>query len=400
MNWQIADPAHLLSAMRISLVRGGQFLKSRIEPGGPILRERNLSYVHKTTWGMYASGVDRATIARLLDWAEKETLQPNGDFYFPQERPEYKDLQRVYRPLTFGKVAVWIDHPLIRRPQVLDRILQYRHKPSGGVFHYIGDDPAKIQQQPTIGTLNTTFFGHLMVELDMREEALAAGDWVKGWVEANRPHISAGRIYTQMTPAGDLVTDVAPGEAIFKMVDVEHPKQEFWQSGTSMAYLAKLYDVMRSRWDDSEDRARPYLDAALELLDFDVAMPLDTYLWPSKCKVGWGAAELLRVLLKYMPDRRETIEKAYRVAERVAVFTFLDNQLPDGRWSWMHYPLDSDIPEMAFNYKPLGNLLAVPPGRIDGSKTIWLPSEEITGEFLGELKAIIDAVAAWLGENG
>lgn len=398
MNWQIVHPAHLLAAMRTSLVQGGQFLKTRLAPNGPILRERNLSYLHKSSWGMYASGVDRATIARLLDWAEKEALQSNGDFYFPEEQPEYKDLQRVYRPLTFGKVAVWIDHPLIRRPRVLDRILQYQHQPSGGVFHYIGDDPAEIEAQASIGTLNTTFFGQLMVELDMREEALAAGDWVKGWVEANRPHIAAGRIYTQMTPAGDLVTEVAPGEAIFKVVDLEHPKQEFWQSGTATAYLAKLYDVTRSRWDDGEDRARPYLEAALELLDFDAAMPLDTYLWPSKCKVAWGAGELLRVLVKYMPDRREPIEKAYRVAERVAIFTFLDNQLPDGRWPWMHYPLDGHIPEMAFCYKPLRNLLAVPPDPIQGSKTIWLSSEEITGEFLGELRAAIDGVAAWLGE--
>ena len=66
MNWRIADPAHLLAAIRVSLAQGGVFLKSRIAPNGPILAKRNVSYIHKTSWGMYAAGVDHATIARTL----------------------------------------------------------------------------------------------------------------------------------------------------------------------------------------------------------------------------------------------------------------------------------------------------------------------------------------------
>jgi hypothetical protein len=34
---------------------------------------------------------------------------------------------------------------------------------------------------------------------------------------------------------------------------------------------------------------------------------------------------------------------------------------------------------------------------IAGSQTIWLPGEEITGEFLGELKSIEQGVATALG---
>lgn len=441
MNWRITDPAHLLGAMRTSLQQGGEFLTSRIAPNGPILRERNLSYIHKASWGMYAAGVDHGTIARLLDWAQAEALRGNGDFYFPEEAPEYKDYQRVYRPLNFLKVAAWIGHPLARDRRVLDRILQYQHA-SGGVFHYIGDDPQRPEEQPMIGTLDTTFFGHLMIALDTRDRAVAVGEWVRRWVDANREHMAHGLLYTKMTPGGELVTQAAPGERISRIVDTQSPKQEFWNVGTAMAYLAVLYDAMRSRWEETEERARPYLEAALALLDFESTMPLDTYLWPSKCKVGWGAGELLRVLVRYhaedqqshgRPDRGEgwpgssaneppgvrpsggsprstpatrrpedggTIEQAYRVAERVAVFTFMDNQLPHGGWSWMHYPLNEQIPEMAFSYKPLKNTVSVPSQRIEGSQTIFLPPEEITGEFLGELKAIEQGVAARLDAAG
>ncbi len=395
MNWRISDPEHLLGAIRLSLHEGGRFLASRVAPNGPICREPLLSYVHKATWGMYAADVNHALIARLLDWAQLEALRDNGDFYLPGEAPEYKDLQRVYRPLTFGKVAAWIGHPVIRSPGVLERILQYQHR-SGGAFAWIGDDPDDPQEQPTLGALNTTFFGHLMIALDLRAEAVLAGQWVRRWVEANRAPMAQGILYTQVTPAGDLVTEIAPGERIAKVVDRCSPKQEFWHVGTAMAYLAALYDALRTKWDASADEARPYLDAAIALLDFEAAMPLDTYLWPSKCKVGWGAGELLRVLVEHKLGDETTIERAYRVAERVAIFTFLDNQLADGGWPAMHYPLSELAPEASFNYKPLKNQVAVPPAPIANSKTIWLPGEEITGEFLGEMKAIEQGVAAML----
>ena len=396
MSWRISQPEHLLAALRIALVQGGQFLKGRIAPNGPILRERNLSYVHKATWGMYAAGVEHGTIAKLLDWADREARRETGDFYFPDEPREYKDFQRVYRPLSFVKVAAWIGHPLGKDRQVIDRIYQYHHERSGGAFHYIGDDPARPQPPETIGTLVTTFFGHLMLALDMRERALAAGDWVRRWVEANREHIPRGLIYTQMTLDGELLTHVEPGQRISRVVDTQSPKQEFWNVGTAMAYLAVLYDVMRTRWGKSEEQARPYLDAALTLLDFESQMPLDTYLWPSKCKVAWGAGELLRVLVEHGCGDDGLLERTYRVAERVAMFTFLDSQLPDGGWPWMHYPLSETVPEIGLSYKPLKHSVAAPPGPIDGSQTIYLPREEITGEFLGELNAVEQGVAAWL----
>jgi hypothetical protein len=400
MTWRITDPGHLLGAVRVSLARGGHFLVSRIAPNGPILREPSLSYVHKASWGMYAAGVDHDVIARLLDWVQKETLRENRDFYVPSEPPGYKDMQRVYRAATFGKVAAWIDHPVIRQPGVVDRILQYQHKPSGGVFNYIGEDPSHVEQQPVIGSLNTTFFGHLMIALGMRDEALGAGEWVRTWIHANRDHLADGRLYTQRTPDGRLVTEIAPGERIGKLLDTERPKQEFWHVGTAMAYLAVLYDVMLTEWNEAEQKARPYLDAALELLDFESRMPLDTYLWPSKCKVGWGVGELMRVLVQQGLGDEETLETAYRAAERVATFTFMDNQLPGGGWPGMHYPLSDRIPEADYSYKPLAGTVWVPPEPTGNPQTIFIPPEEITGEFLGEMQSIEQGVAAWLMATG
>ncbi|MBD3181202.1 hypothetical protein GF312_02850 [Candidatus Poribacteria bacterium] len=378
---------HLLNAVKVSLKQGGSFLESRCIPNGPIMQEQNLSYIHKATWGMYASGVEHSLIAKLLDWAMEKALQPNGDFYFPDEAPEYKDMQRLYRPLTFGKVAVWIDHPVMKKQRVIDRILQYQHE-SGGVFNYIGDDPDNIQEQDTIGTLNTSFFGHLMLALDMKEQAIKAGNWLCNFVDANREYMSKNIMYCNMTPAGDLVTHLEPGENISGKLDYISPKQEFWQPGTVMAYLAVLYEKMLDSWGYSEESAQPYLDSALTLLEFESGMPLYTYLWPSKCKVGWGAGEILRIMVKYSIGNEEQLYKAYKAARKVAIFTFMDNQLPHGGWSCMHYPLSELIPEMAFEYKPLKGIINVPDKQIPDSQNIFLPAEEISGEFLGEMEAI------------
>ncbi|RLI04192.1 hypothetical protein DRO38_01810, partial [Candidatus Bathyarchaeota archaeon] len=129
---RILDLEHLLSAIKISIQQGGGFLVRRRAPNGPIMRERSLEYIHKACWGLYAAGVDHKIIAQILDWVAKNALKPNGDLYFDEENPNYKILQRVYRPLTFLKVAAWIGHPLAENRLVINRILQYQHS-SGGV---------------------------------------------------------------------------------------------------------------------------------------------------------------------------------------------------------------------------------------------------------------------------
>jgi len=384
---KVREIEHLLGAIRICMQQGAGFLVSRCAPNGPIMREPNLDYIHKATWGMYASGVDHTKISDIIDWAVNNSLQPNGDLYIPSEGTEYKVMQRLYRPLNFGRIAVLIDHPLMKNELILKRMIQYQHK-SGGVFSYIGDDPNNVEEQPTIGTLNTSFFGHLMVSLGIKERAISAGDWMCKFVSANKYHMKNGVMYTNMTPAGELVTYIKPGGKISGVVDNKDPKQEFWQPGTAMAYLVILYETLIEKWGYGDDKANIYLDSALTLLDFESIMPLYTYLWPSKCKAGWGAGELLRVLLKFGKGTDDQIEKAYRIAKKVAIFTFMDNQLPNGGWSCMHYPLSDLIPEMSFDYKPLKGIVNVPDSRIEGSSTIFLPGEEITGEFLGEMKSI------------
>lgn len=154
--FELSEVQHLHNAVNIALKHGGNFLVNKIYPNGPIMREENLDYVHKATWGLYSAGVDKQIIWQIIDWIHKKALQPNGDFFFPNEEPEYKIRQRVYRPLNFLKIAALIGHPIIKEKKVIERIFQYQHK-SGGAFNYIGEDPHKIEEQLSIGCLDTSF---------------------------------------------------------------------------------------------------------------------------------------------------------------------------------------------------------------------------------------------------
>lgn len=388
---------HLLNGVKTSLLQGSNWLVSRIAPNGPICKVKSVEYCHKSLWGMYVTGVSHKILGKILDWLESKALRKNYDFYFEDEPKTYKDLQRLYRPLSFLKVAKWIDHPIAKNEPVINRVLQYQHT-SGGVFNYIGDDPGNIEEPEAIGALDTSFFGHLMIALNQKEKAIKAGDWLVNFVKANtKPMKEEGVLYCNMGVDGNLVTDIDPDDpnGTVNLVDRVQPT---WQTGTIMAYLSVLYDTMREKWGYSDADAEKYLKSTYPVIEFEDRMPHHTYLWSSKCKVAWGGGELLRTLVKYDKGDDELKEKAYRATKNTVLVTFIDTQLPHGGWANEHYPLSKSIPEYYYDYKPIKGISNVPdkPTENADEKTIYLPAEELTGEYLGEMKSAEEGIEAYL----
>ncbi len=196
---------------------------------------------------------------------------------------------------------------------------------------------------------------------------------------------------------GNLVTDIDsddPNGAV-NLIDRAQPT---WQTGTILAYLSVLYDTLREKWGYSDSDAEKYLKATYPVIDFEDRMSYYTYFWPSKCKVAWGGGELLRVLLKYEKGSDELKEKAYKATKNTVLYTFIDNQLPNGKWANEHYPLSKNIPEYYYDYKPIKGISKIPdkPTENADKKTIYLPAEEITGENLGEMKSAEKGIETYL----
>jgi hypothetical protein len=394
----VRELEQLIGAAKITLAEGGQWLINQHAPQGPVMRERDVSYVYKCVWGEYAARVGDGYVAELLDWLYRNALQPNGDLFFPEEPPDHRIDTRVYRALTFLRFAALSDHPIARDTRILRRVRAYQDPATGGCFYYIGEDPNEPELPPFIAVGDTVFFGEFALAADLQEEALKAGAWTRKMVQDNYRHItSEGIFYTLTDRSGDLITEVKPGERFFKMVNNWDANQAGWILGCAMAFLGDLYDALRGRWGYDAEAAKPYLDAALTLVNFEDTMPVYTYWFLSKCKVAWGAGVLLRVLLKYNLGTEEQFDKLYRAAKRVFLLTFLGSQRPDGSWPAMYYPLVDDAPELQFDYRDLKGLTLYPAERMAQSPTSsYLPTVEITGEFLGEIGAMIEGLESLL----
>ena len=390
----IRELEQLLGASEITLAEGSRWLLGQRAPYGPIMGERDVSFVYKCVWGLYAAGVDHCYIEEMLDWLFKNALRPNGDFFFAEEPPGTRIPLRAYRPLVFLKFASLLDHRLARESTVLQRILQYQDAITGGCFHYIGEDPSQPELPDSIAVAETAFFGEFALAAGLKDEALKAGSWMLNLIQDNAPHMrDDGVFYCLADRDGKLVTQVNPGEKFVKTVNNWDANQAGWNIGCAMVFVADLYDTMRDQWGFDVEETQEYLDAAIALLDFEDTMPLYTYFFPSKCKVAWGTGALLRVLLKYGLGSQEQLDQLYRANKRVFVYTFLGSQLPDGSWPPVNYPGGDDAPELQFDYRVLKGLTLNSPEEIKGSTTsFFLPAVEITGEFLGEIGSMAEGV--------
>jgi len=398
----IRELEQLIGAAQITLVEGGRWLVSQRAPLGPIMGERDLSYVYKCIWGAYAAGVERRYITEMLDWLYANALQPNGDFFFPEEPADHRVDTRAYRQLVFLKFAALLDHPIVGDARIMRRMAQYQDPVTGGCFYYIGEDPDRPAYPDFCSVGDTAFFGEFALAAGWRDAALRAGRWMLKVVRDNaHPMAQAGVFYTLADRRGELITHVGPGEKIIKTVNNRDANQMGWNLGCALAFLADLYAALHhepSVSDATSDRTyQEYIKAILTICQFEDTMPLESYFYPSKCKVVWGTGRVLDVFLRYGLATEEDLDRLYRISKRVFVHTFLGSQLPDGSWPGIHYPLNDDAPELQFDYRVLKGLALYPQSPIRGSATSsYLPAVEVTGEILGEIGALLEGLSPLL----
>ena len=351
----------MIPPMETSMSRGADWLVSEFAPEGPIMRERDLSYCHKATWGLYEAGrLD--DVNKILDWIAENARMGTGRYGFPEESPFNNEMQLLYRFLTFGKVAERLRHPAFSNDRTRKEILTYQH-PSGGVWSN-KDSP---EYMLSLNPLFTSFFTQWALAAGLMEPAVRSADFLAMMVGKNLPHMQAkqGRFYFNYDPEIDaLVTESAPDGKINCFVDTIKPKQQFYQIGTALASLADMYTATgHSR----------YLDASLRLAEFEQTLNPNGLQWPSYCKIGWGAAELYAIT-------GSPVHRA--MAANVSQITFMDAQTKQGGWEDMFYPLKDHGAWESVEYDGSGR---VPEKLPDDGTWVKLAGHEITGEFLGEM---------------
>ena len=386
----------IAKATRITVDRGCDWLLGQMSPAGPIMAERSMKRFYKPVWAFGATGRTE-TLTPLLDWCQENALQPNGDLFFPEEIGPARDAMRFYRAATIMPYAHSSGHPLAENPVVRQRMHQYLDSTSGSVYSFIGEDPDNPEFPDTSNVMLPTFFGEYAIAADSREAAVAAGKWLMSLIEQNDAFMSEqGLFYWTTRGDGTVVTEVGAGEEYNKVltnrptVQANYPG---WVMGCCIAFLADLYDAHVTQWGASASEAAPYLDAARKLARYEASMPLETYFFPSKCKVAWGAGRLLSVLLAHQPDDEDAIDDAYRIGKRTYLYTFLGNRHADGSWGAEFYPHSDESPEMVYDYRIMEGLSALPVEDTQTSATAAVLSAiEITAENAAELHYFADGV--------
>ena len=312
------------------------------KPDGSIGKAYGIAGIYKTMLALVTTGRIGAANA-LLTWAKNNVMTAPGEFHAIGEG-DFDKSQCGYRNIFIMLGAYRTGRYDIVSKEAFSRILDYMH-PSGGFFAHTDD---KVDQP--MNFLFSDMGAWLSLAFGRHDVAVKTGDLMIRMLK-EQPEIDE-RLYVQYSPKKDsLITDVPDGQENVYYIEANHPEQHFYHCGVTAGFLTELYEATGGK---------KYLEAAKEYMEFTLITTEKSYEWPSKCKEGWGAAQVYRV----------TKDPRYReVAEKVAEKTFLHSKWrEDDHWAEFMIPI--------------------------GEERFRLCNIELTAEFTWELMEIVKGLAS------
>jgi len=238
------------------------------------------------SWGMAGRF---AEAHRLLNWAGRERLQPNG---------QLKDYNGdVYKHSWFFQGAHRLGRFDLSYPVM--NFLVSCQAPCGGFPHFAGDR--------LLRSLATAWTGISAIYAGRVEVARRAAQCSISLVEQQPDD---ARFYYKMTRDGRLFVDDSDPD---NLIDVTKPKQAYWEVGLPMMLMCRMYQIT----------GQPhFLDVARRLFEFKLRCFDDNYAW-----AGSGKSSLAAAIYYLLTDD----PRARRAAVRFLDF-LVETQYPEGGW--------------------------------------------------------------------
>jgi hypothetical protein len=252
-----------------------------------------------------------------MDYIAERYMTAPGEFHAENEN-EFQKAASFYRTTYILRAAIALGRFDIASPAALAHLYRYQHR-SGGFCWSLG--PAKRR---FINPVHTCMGGWLCLYTARLDKAVRAGDFLVRLID-DQPRWPERFYFMTDSRTGRCVTEFEPGTGIRHFTDRKRARQWFLVTGAMMGFFADLY---RTTGDET------YLDAASKLFEYELGMNPRSFHWPSKCKVGWGAA-----LLYSVTDKNTHRDMAMKVAD----VTFLEAQRRDGSWNELAFPLSDDM---------------------------------------------------------
>lgn len=283
-------------------------LEKQNEDGSIRMEEDCFDGIYKFPAAMVVMGKN-VEAARMLNWLERTTLQPNGDLSFAG-RKVILDWHNAFYLYTNSWIAIGAQRAGFFRlaDRTIEYILQYQN-PTTGDFQ---SGPRGVDASGLHDTTITSNCAIACLYAGRVKEALKAADGICNILRQN--DLRAPEFYFRTDPKGRLVKDYPEERKLWFRIDARQPGQLYWYLGISSALLCQAYEVSRSQ---------KYLEAAEAIFEFLLGCNKDLLASFASGKVGYAGALLYRT----------TGKNKYRESAKTLMDWLVSVQKSDGRWT-------------------------------------------------------------------
>lgn len=287
---------------------GVKWLVAHVSDIGEPLDADAYNAYYRVPWALATAGQPYAA-SSVLSWVEKHALEESGDLLPGAAQRPFITNDASY-PLTVLALAAWHLERYDLANKIMDKLRDYQDPITGGAYH----ERVELRSTDRQGLMSTAQLGMTGLATGRREVAEGAFRWMVDLYKAQPelPH----RLYTCSNSSG-LITEFGDDVAFGHVVDVQLPRQAYFNLGIGAAFLGRYYLLTADPEAKRVGRELIRLSEKGTDRQFDYADTVHVG------KVAWGAA----VMLQVEPDEQLLI-----LLERMTKW-ILDCQLADGRWN-------------------------------------------------------------------
>jgi hypothetical protein len=308
------NAAELVARLQESRMRAADWIVSRVADDGEPVGGDRVNHYYRVPWALQIAGRADAA-AGVMAWIERNALTPEGDLRpgAPQtnwNRAGWTTDAASY-PLAIIGYGAWLLERYDTAGAIMDSLRAFQSEETGGGF-IERPEHRTTGRQDLLCTSQLALTALITGRIEMAD---AAFGWLKRlW--ADQPELP-NRLYLCTTKDGTLATDVPAGQEFAHYLDVDKPRQAFFNPGIGAAFAARY--SMAKRTTEGLEIGRGLLDvserASETQYDFNDTVHVG--------KFGWGAGAMLDA---------EPAESHFADAVRMGQW-YLDSQLEDGRWN-------------------------------------------------------------------
>jgi hypothetical protein len=303
----------IASRLEAARSRGADWIVSRIAEDGEPPGATRVNHYYRLPWALALAGrVDVA--ARVMSWIERNALTAEGDLRPGAPRKNWNGVgwtsDAASYPLAIIAIGAWHLERYDSAGAIMDTLRAFQSERTGG--SYI--ERPECRETGRQDLMCTAQLGLTALTTGRLEMADAAFAWLQRfWAE--QPALPE-RLYLSATDDG-LVTDAPAGEEFGYYMDVDKPRQAFFNPGIGAAFAARY--LLATGNEAARAIGRGLLQFSERVSDTQYDFTDTVHVG----KFGWGAGAMLDV---------ESAESHFADAVRMGKW-YLDSQLEDGRWN-------------------------------------------------------------------